>query len=391
MSVAPAPVPPSTSPAPAGRRPRLLVVGPLPPPIGGVETVTQALLESTALAGFEVAHCDITKGRPKSTQGQFDAGNAVWALRHFGRMLGAVIRFDPDLVYLPVSGSWSGVLRDLALGWIARRRGARLLGHQHAGGIHDVLAREGIARRIVHAGFGQFDRLLVLGERWRPLFEGFLRVPVAVVPSTFRREVMERGAAFERPAHHAGPVRALFVGQFGRGKGTLDLLEALARVRADGHDVRLAIVGPAQQPRDEAEVLERRAALGLDDVAELTGPLLGDALYARFREADVFVLPSYNEGLPVVLYEAGAFGLPAIATPVGAVTDLVRDGENGVIVPPGDVAAIAAAITALATDAEARARLGARLRSDVLAFHPDRICERIAAHARETLAAAPRA
>jgi glycosyltransferase involved in cell wall biosynthesis len=202
---------------------------------------------------------------------------------------------------------------------------------------------------------------------------------------------MERGAAFQRPALHAGPVRALFVGQFGRGKGTLDLLEALARVRANGHDVRLAIVGPAQQPRDEAETRARRASLGLVDAAELTGPLLGDALYARFREADVFVLPSYNEGLPVVLYEAGAFGLPAIATPVGAVTDLVRDGENGMIVPPGDVAALAAAITALATDAGARARLGAQLRADVLAFHPDRICERIAAHARETLAAAPRA
>ncbi len=64
------------------RRPRLLVVGPLPPPIGGVETVTQAILESGAFRAFQIAHCDTTKGRPKQTQGRFDLENMLWALRH---------------------------------------------------------------------------------------------------------------------------------------------------------------------------------------------------------------------------------------------------------------------------------------------------------------------
>lgn len=374
------------------RKPRLLVVGPLPPQIGGVETMTQTILESRAFDDFELAHCDISKGRPKSTQGQFDAANAAWALRHFARMTRAVDRFRPDIVYVPVSGTWSGVLRDLTLGWLARRHGARVIAHQHAGGIHRVLAVDGLPRRIVRAGFDQFDRLLVLGERWRSLFVEYgVRAPVEVVPSTFRREVFERGGACLRPTDHAAPFHGLFVGQFGRGKGTLDLLEALHRCRAGGTDLRLVIVGPPQQPHDEREAHELRRERGLDEVVEFTGPLLGEALYDRFCHADLLLLPSYNEGLPVVLYEAGAFGVAVITTPVGAVTDLITDEQNGLLVAPGDVDGLAAALTRLASHPDERRRLGGQLRSDVAAYHPDRVCERIAAQVRATLAGPVRA
>ncbi|MBI5710378.1 MAG: glycosyltransferase family 4 protein [Candidatus Eisenbacteria bacterium] len=370
------------------RRPRLLVVGPLPPPIGGVETVTQAVLESDAFRDFEVAHCDITKGRPKATQGRFDAGNFAWAARHFARMARATLSFRPDVVYLPVAGNFSAVLRDLALGWIGRRTGARTVAHQHAGRIERVLEKRGAARAVVRAGFRQFDRLLVLGEHWRPLFEGYgVTAPIAVVPSTFRREVFERAQDFRRPDKRSGPIEGLFVGQHGRLKGTLDLLRAIAALRARGTAFRMTFVGPAQRAGDEQAVMALRRELALEDVTEFTGLLLGDALYQRFRRADLFVLPSHAEGLPVVLYEAGVFEMPAITTPVGAIPDLIRHEVNGLLVEPGNVEQLAAAIGRLVTGHDERIRLGARLRQDVLEFHPDRICGRIAENVRATLAA----
>ena len=91
-------------------RPRLLVVGPLPPPVGGVETVTGAVLESFCFADFDVAHCDLTKGRPKSTQGKFDLGNLRWALIHFGRMRRSLREFRPDVVYMPTYEHLVGLL-----------------------------------------------------------------------------------------------------------------------------------------------------------------------------------------------------------------------------------------------------------------------------------------
>jgi glycosyltransferase involved in cell wall biosynthesis len=363
------------------------VVGPLPPPIGGVETFTQALLESGSLDRFEVAHCDTTKGRPKSTQGRFDAGNAVWALRHFGRLAAALRRHRPDAVYVPIAGTFSGVLRDLALGWIARRSGAVVVGHQHDGDIMAVLARRGLAARVVHRGFDQFHRLLVLGEPWRRMLAAYgVAAPLEIVPSMCRREVYERGAAHARPIRAGGPVRALFVGQVGRRKGVPELLEAARHAIDGGADLTLWIVGPAEEPGAIESAAGRRDALGLGNRVELTGPLMGGDLYARFGDADLFVLPSHIEGIPVVLYEAGAFGLPVLTTPVGAITDVVRDGENGLLVPPGDIAALAGALSRLCADPPLRARLGEAMRRTVGAFHPDRVASRVADAIQTTLA-----
>lgn len=366
-------------------RPRLLIVGPLPPPIGGVETFTQAILESPALAGFEVAHCDTTKQRPKSTQGRFDAGNAAWALIHFSRLARALARHEPDVVYIPIAGTWSGFLRDAALGWLARRTRARVIGHQHAGDIPQVLARGGTDARLVDGGFAQFHRLLVLGERWRAMFvQHGLRMPIEICPSTFRREVFERGRACVRTPR-TGTVRILFLGQVGRRKGVLDLLDATARVLAQGLDVRVTIAGPDQQPGERDAAMQRAKERSLGALAAFPGAVQGEALYTLFGDHDLFVLPSYNEGIPAVLYEAGAFGLPVITTPVGAIPDLIRHETNGLLVPAGDVDALTAAMARLVNDPPLRTRLGEQLRHDVLAFHPDRAAERIASAVRHEL------
>jgi glycosyltransferase involved in cell wall biosynthesis len=371
-------------------RPRLLIVGPLPPPIGGVETFTQAILESPALDAFEVAHCDTTKQRPKSTQGRFDLGNAGWALIHFTRLARALARNEPDVVYIPIAGTWSGFLRDAALGWLARRTRARVIGHQHAGDIPQVLARRGLDARLVDGGFAQFHRLLVLGERWRAMFVAHgLAMPIEICPSTFRRELFERGRECVR-APRTGAVRILFLGQVGRRKGVLDLLDATARLLTKGHDVTVTIAGPDQQPGEREAAMRRATERSLGALARIPGAVHGEELYTLLAEHDLFVLPSYNEGIPAVLYEAGAFGLPVVTTPVGAIPDLIRDGQNGLLVTPGDVDALTAAIERLVLDPSLRMRLGEQLRADVLAYHPDRAAERIAGAVRRELEARDR-
>jgi len=373
--------------SPKSRKPRLLIVGPLPPPIGGVETFTQAVLESPELDAFEIAHCDTTKRRAKAFQGRFDATNMVWAFTHWGRLLGAVARFRPDVVYVPVSGTLSGVLRDLVLAGLARGSGALVIGHQHAGDIRDVIARRGLVARAVRMGFAQFDAMLVLGEPWRRMFESYgLRCPIAICPSTLLHEVFERGAEFTREPRREPPVRVLYVGQVGRRKGVLDLLEAVARLRREGLAVALTIVGPEKGAGELEETHARGTALGLESSVRFTGALTGEPLYAHYRDHDLLALPSYNEGLPAVLYEAGAFALPVVTTPVGAIESLVRDGANGFLVKPGDVDALTDRLRRLATDHELRARLGAQLHADVASYHPDRAAARIVAAVRELLA-----
>ena len=354
-----------------------------------MESFTQALLESSAFADFDVSHCDTTKGRPKASQGRFDAGNFAWAARHLERMRRTVARGRPDVVYLPISGTWAGFLRDMALGWVARRGGARLVGHVHGSDFHLLFERAGFDIRIVRAGLDQFDRILVLGERWKEMMERFgVRGRCDVVPSTFRREVFERAAGAGRSVADDGVLRALTVGLLGRRKGCFDVLCALPAVREAGVRLRFTFVGPEELVGEWDAMLALRRKLDLEDMTEFTGELRGEALYERYQSADLYVMPSYTEGLPIVLFEAGAFGMPVITSPVGAIPDLIVDGRNGLLVPPGEQGPLVAAIGRMAGDPDARARMGRQLQQDIQAFHPDRVCARVAAAIQATLAGA---
>lgn len=362
------------SAASAPRRPRLLIVGPVPPPIGGVETCTQAVLESHALDAFEVMHCDISKGRPKETQGRFDGGNFVWALRHFARMALALAKHAPDVSYVQVSGTFSGVMRDLVLVALARAGGGRVVAHQHAGEVAKQLARRGPAGALVRAGFMRAHRLLVLGASWRELFEAHdLGLPIAVCPSTFRRDFFAAAAAAPRGPREAGPLRLLFVGHVGRDKGMLDFVEAMRLLGERGVDATLTVVGPDQQPGETEAAKALAARLGVAERVRFAGMQTGDALLRQYRRHDAFVLPSHREGLPVVLFEAGVFALPVVTTPVGSIPDLVSDGENGLLVPPREPERLADAIASLARDAALATRLGEALKRDVRRYHPDRV------------------
>jgi len=162
-----------------------------------------------------------------------------------------------------------------------------------------------------------------------------------------------------------GPLGILFVGRLVERKGVEVLVRALAILR-QRVDARLTVVGAG--PREES-IRRTVAAEGLEEVVRLTGAVGPEALVAAYGAADVFVRPAVidakgdTEGLGVVLLEALHCGLPVVASDVGGIPDVVRDGTTGWLVPPGDPAALAAALLAVASDpAEAarRASLGRR-------------------------------
>ena len=170
-----------------------------------------------------------------------------------------------------------------------------------------------------------------------------------------------------------GP-RLLFVGRLAAIKGVYVLLEALAQ--ADLPRAQLTLVGDGP----ERPALEREAArLGLD--ARFKGFRGQAEVAAALAGADALVLPSFAEGVPVVLMEAMASARPVIATRVGGVAELVREGESGWLVAPGDPSALAGALRHLAaTPTAARAEMGARGRARVMAeFDVDREAQRLAA------------
>jgi glycosyltransferase involved in cell wall biosynthesis len=144
-----------------------------------------------------------------------------------------------------------------------------------------------------------------------------------------------------RRRKRSGRLRAVFVGRVCRGKGILDLLEAIKV--AD--QVELVVIGD-QLPSERDGAMAEAVALaeGLEDRVQFTGMIEAPAIRKYFAEADLFVLPSLREGLPLSIIEAMASGLPVLATSIRGCRELVTSGLNGWLVPPGNPGELASAL-----------------------------------------------
>jgi colanic acid/amylovoran biosynthesis glycosyltransferase len=162
----------------------------------------------------------------------------------------------------------------------------------------------------------------------------------------------------------SGALRVLVVGRLVPGKGYSLLLEALADVVARGHDVTLEIVG--EGPAGDA-LRSRAAALGVDGRVRWLGAVGQDEIRRHYERADAFCLPSFAEGVPVVLMEAMAVQLPVVATRIAGIPELIEDGVGGLLVAPARADELADALARLAASPDLRERLGRAGREAVIA------------------------
>jgi len=151
----------------------------------------------------------------------------------------------------------------------------------------------------------------------------------------------------------AGALRVLCVGRLIERKGQHHLLAAVRRLRDLGQDIELTLVGTGD---GEADLRRLAAELRLEACVRFAGCVSHEEMPDLYRASDLFVLPSYNEGMSIALLEAMACGLPVVVTDTGGTRELVRG--NGVVVPWADAAALADAITALAADVGLRRSMG---------------------------------
>ena len=149
-------------------------------------------------------------------------------------------------------------------------------------------------------------------------------------------------------------------------KGHRILLEALAPLIADGIEFTCTLIGDGPERR----LLEALSAeLGISRQVRFLGAQAHHATLAEVAQADVFVLASFAEGLPVALMEAMALGVPCVSTTIAAIPELIVDGENGLLVSPSNVQALSSALRSLAKDTDLRRKLGQKARVTVAAHY----------------------
>jgi glycosyltransferase involved in cell wall biosynthesis len=240
------------------------------------------------------------------------------------------------------SASRGSFLRKSLLCALARACGVPYVFHMHSGEFPDFYDTEctALAKWWVRYTLRHAATVICLTESWRTHLRGVepqARVavignPVEVPPTLaqIRDEVTE----------------VLFLGRLREQKGVFDLLRALPAVLKQYPQMRLVLAG------DEGEHACRAYAeqLGVAHALVLPGWVSGEKKAELLRRADVFVLPSYAEGLPVGLLEAMALGIPILTTPVGGVPDLIDDCVHGLLVAPKDPGALATALIRLGAD-----------------------------------------
>jgi glycosyltransferase involved in cell wall biosynthesis len=187
--------------------------------------------------------------------------------------------------------------------------------------------------------------------------------PAPEVPSLPAREELRRELGL-------GGSVLVFAGRLGPQKALDVLLEALR----DVPDVTLVVAGDGPE-RGPLEAMARE--LGLDARVRFLGAVSRERVLRLFHAADASVLPSAWENFPHTVVEALAVGCPVIATAVGGVPEVVRDGENGLLVVPGDAAALGAAIARFFAEAELRSRLAAAAPGSVARYSEEAVFSRI--------------
>jgi glycosyltransferase involved in cell wall biosynthesis len=241
---------------------------------------------------------------------------------------------------------------------------ARLLGIPYTVTVHafDVFSRKNELLPLV---CGDARRVISISEANRAAVSKVTGTPISVIHCGVDAARLGRLANMRPDGPGSGGLRILSVGSLIAKKGHRYLIEACGRLLAGGIDFSCTIIGDGP---DRSALEEQVRSARLEDYVLLAGPKTHDEVIAACLVHDIFVLSASvapdgdRDGIPVVLMEAGAVGLPVISTAISGIPELVHHGVTGLLVPPGDSAALAEAIRALAADSGLRARLGAKAR-----------------------------
>lgn len=266
----------------------------------------------------------------------------------FGRLLAVT----PKIRIVHIHGASRGSFyRKYTLFLIAKylfRR--KVIYHVHGAEFHLFYEKAGgfMQGRIRHF-IDEADVVICLSESWKRFFlQHFWPSRIMVVPNTVENVTPRSDTQQEK-------VIFLFMGRIGERKGIYDLVKA-ASLLSMQYDQQFEIWMGGDGNVQAVECLVE--SNGLQDTIFLKGWVTGHAKEELFRKATVFVLPSYNEGLPISILEAMSYGMPVIATDVGGIPELVKNGESGLLIKAGDIAVLRDAMERFIQDRQLAQRMG---------------------------------
>ena len=337
---------------------RVMMLGPGDAVGGGIVALVETIMPCLRKQ-VDLLYLPTVKRRPLKESGKISPQNMALAISQFARFLWALYRFHPQIIHLHTSQgiAW---LKDTFFVFVGKSHGCRIILHMHGGNfdrLYDKNPRfmQNYTGRVMRLA----DAIIAVSTEWR-------RRLAQIVPGghivTFRNCIAVE-AISPHPIHRSSnTAKGLFLGRVGPRKGAFDLLEAMGRLKSRNCSLQVWIAGGEERQGDLLKASARREELQLLDQYQLVGTVRGAEKAELLSKASLFVLPSYDEGLPMAVLEAMAAGLAVVSSPVGGIPEVVKDGYNGFLVTPGDVEALADRLAILANDTHLREEMGRRSR-----------------------------
>jgi glycosyltransferase involved in cell wall biosynthesis len=341
------------------KRERLLVIGPVPPPVHGVTISTSLVLESSLLPHhFAVEHLDTSDHRSFVNLGTWDKTNVLLGLRHIVA-LPRMLRGDRGTVYLPLSQSSAALFRDLIFINTGQLFRWRVAAHLRGGEFREFyLDQNPLFRAWIRFTLRRLDGVAVMGSTLRSLFDG-------LVPAN-RVSVVANGTPDFSHPHVTDGACVLFLSNLRRRKGVVQAVEAARLVAAAEPRAHFKFVGEWEDAALERELRIRANPFG--DRIKFLPPVSGEEKNSLLGSASLLLFPPVEpEGHPRVVLEALAAGLPVVTTDRGAISETVLNGISGFVLPEPDPDDLAESVLRLLGDDELRERMASAARQDYLA------------------------
>jgi glycosyltransferase involved in cell wall biosynthesis len=346
-------------------RPRMIVIGPLPPPTHGVTVSTSLVLANGLLHDrFRLEHLDTSDHRSGENIGRWDRVNLVLGLRQLLRLIRKT-RGEKGVVYLPISQGAAGFLRDSVFVRTSARAGWKVAVHLRGGEFQAFYRNQPpLFRQWTRGTLKRVTSAAVMGESLMHQFEGLIE-PHRIV-------VVPNGTPDPEPGNQKRQDTVLFLSNLRRRKGIREAFAAAEEVLRAEPSARFLFVGDWEDAQLEREIMQRaeRHRPSIEFRHSITGDekqdLLGSAGILLFT-------PVGPEGHPRVVLEAIAAGLPVVATDRGAIAETVADGESGFVLPDPSPSELAERVLRLLRDEGLRTRMSAAARTRYLTmFTQDR-------------------
>ena len=246
---------------------------------------------------------------------------------------------------------------------IARRSGRKVILHIHASRFKDYYNEaDQKGKNWILSTLLAADLLVVLSQSWKDWFES---IGVPAVQIEILHNITASPVLREIPDN--GRTNFLFLGEIGERKGVFDIIQAISAHKNVLKDEILFQIGGNRHEKELREAIHEST---LDNFVKFAGFVFGDKKIEMLNQADVFILPSRNEGLPISILEAMSYGCAIISTPVGGIPEVVTD--NGILVEPGNIEEIYEAMLRL-TDRKLVKEMGARSREAVQSYLPNAV------------------